>query len=85
MLVAFGLPSAFSGLSSALSAGCVTWAPGRESIATMDQPRNIQPSLIHLPDSSPSKTPGRPIRSMGIPSSASASMLSGCSRARREA
>lgn len=35
--------------------------------------------------SSPSKTPGMPTKSKGIPSSASASMFSGCSRARREA
>jgi len=35
--------------------------------------------------SSPSKTPGMPTRSKGIPSSASASMFSGCSRARRDA
>lgn len=35
--------------------------------------------------SSPSKTPGMPTKSNGIPSSASASMFSGCSRARREA
>ena len=37
------------------------------------------------PLSLPSKTPGRPTRSMGMPSSASASMFSGCSRAKRDA
>lgn len=34
--------------------------------------------------SSPSKIPGIPTRSMCMPSSASASMFRGCSRARRE-
>src|SRR4051812_34179425 len=38
-----------------------------------------------LPDSSPSNTPGIPTRSMGIPSSASASIFNGCSRASLEA
>lgn len=35
--------------------------------------------------SSPSKIPGMPTRSNGIPSSASASIFNGCSRASREA
>ena len=34
--------------------------------------------------SSPSKMPGMPTRSMGMPSSASASMFSGCCLANRE-
>lgn len=38
-----------------------------------------------VPESSPSNTAGRPTRSMGIPSSASASTFSGCSLARRDA
>lgn len=41
---------------------------------------------LHRPDlhvSSPSKTPGIPTRSKRIPSSASASMFRGCSRATR--
>ena len=41
--------------------------------------------FILLPDSSPSNTLGMPTKSMGIPNSASASMLSGCSRASLDA
>ena len=40
---------------------------------------------VLLPDSSPSKTPGIPTKSIGMPSSASASMFRGCSLASLDA
>lgn len=42
-------------------------------------------NILYLQLSSPSKIPGIPTRSNGIPSSASASMFNGCSRASRDA
>jgi hypothetical protein len=44
-----------------------------------------QCEVTNLQLSSPSNIPGIPTRSSGIPNSASASMLSGCSRASRDA
>lgn len=41
--------------------------------------------FCHIQLSSPSKTPGMPTKSKGIPSSASASIFNGCSLIRREA
>ena len=45
----------------------------------------LRKSKVHSQLSSPSKMPGIPTRSMGMPSSASASILSGCCRAIRDA
>jgi hypothetical protein len=42
------------------------------------------PTKIHEPDWSSLNMPGRPTRSILIPSSASASILRGCSRANRD-
>lgn len=65
------------------------WGLGRRlDCCSMSVCRPSTSSFILVSDvqlSSPSKTPGMPTRSRGIPSSASASIFSGCSRARREA
>ena len=96
----FGFPSVDRGRRSGLSCGCGgggglsrAWIAIQiiGSSAYVDTAFHLPGPLptnmikIHIPDSSPSKTPGNPIKSIGIPSSASASMLSGCSRASRDA
>jgi hypothetical protein len=81
-----GLPRALGGRIKARSAGCKGGGFSIAEIARKPVSQETQWGAQYLlPDSSLSKTPGMPTRSIGMPSSASASMFNGCSRASREA
>jgi len=88
-----GLPRALGGRMRARSCG---WTGGGFSIAEMSKyvvsnhvssfyKGSEAVEACYLLSSFPSNTPGIPTRSITIPSSASASMFSGCSRASRDA
>jgi hypothetical protein len=73
--------------------GLVVWMRLRSLCRCLDSYKDVRMTTFYEPRtprvnsqlSSPSKMPGMPTRSKGMPSSASASMFNGCSRARREA
>lgn len=58
---------------------------GYRQLSKVRSPKESAFAQVHVQLSSPSKTPGMPTRSNGMPNSASASIFSGCSRAKRDA